>query len=640
MKRIRTLVLVSILLGTNSFAQDISVDASYGIQGSNTAILNSAIETTANSLLQSNGKLLVVCKSVDSTYLVRFDSNGNLDLSFAQNGVLNLNIAPLLIFDPYLAKPSIPIGLTQQRDGKILVSAQNILQRFYEDGNIDPLFGINGRSVLPLASDHQFPYYNVIIEKEDRNILVMGTQNTNFNYFVWCGTGVGGPSIPTYIYSTQITPNGAIDINYGNEGLSHPIEAPHSSLIADYKVQADGKILLLTNYANSQGAGDYGWQQLYRFQTDGSIDNSFEAYNPNTLSYTQQGYAIDLLSDGKIICAGRTTLSNHYTLTRYNTDGTMDAQTNVVNIPNRILEPSMYPNAIALHSLDNDDIIVAAVDKEAYFPVDPRADTAVVVYFDRDFNIKHECEIGPFRAGKGNPSSLQIQEDGKILIAGIQIQQQVKSMFVSRYTPHAVEITYLDITVCDSYNIGKLTLDKPGLHLVVLKKENGCDSLIVIDLTIAPLHSEIKQKGNLLTALPAGHTYQWIDCKTSTPITGATAQTFRPSAHGTYAVIISSENCTEMSNCLTHFPLNVLLEYVTNSRVSPNPSQGQINIQTEPTEEDISIVITNTMGQVVYKTQVAYQASIPLDLNLPDGVYILSIHTLKGIESKKILIQR
>lgn len=71
-----------------------------------------------------------------------------------------------------------------------------------------------------------------------------------------------------------------------------------------------------------------------------------------------------------------------------------------------------------------------------------------------------------------------------------------------------------------------------------------------IDITFNALPSAtVTQVGTLLTADLSGATYQWIDCGTSTPIVGATSQSFTPAVTGNYAVEVTDGNCSETSSC-------------------------------------------------------------------------------------------
>ncbi len=66
------------------------------------------------------------------------------------------------------------------------------------------------------------------------------------------------------------------------------------------------------------------------------------------------------------------------------------------------------------------------------------------------------------------------------------------------------------------------------------------------------LNSSVSISGNTLSALQNGASYQWIDCDNgNAPISGATSQTFTPTTSGNYAVEITFNGCTGLSNCNT-----------------------------------------------------------------------------------------
>src|ERR1041385_5256953 len=76
-----------------------------------------------------------------------------------------------------------------------------------------------------------------------------------------------------------------------------------------------------------------------------------------------------------------------------------------------------------------------------------------------------------------------------------------------------------------------------------------CDSIITINLNIFHLDTAVIVKDGVLTAHRTGANYQWINCKTRLPVTGATAQTFKPTDAESYALRINHDGCTGESSC-------------------------------------------------------------------------------------------
>jgi uncharacterized repeat protein (TIGR03803 family) len=71
--------------------------------------------------------------------------------------------------------------------------------------------------------------------------------------------------------------------------------------------------------------------------------------------------------------------------------------------------------------------------------------------------------------------------------------------------------------------------------------------------------------------------------------------------------------------------------------IYPNPNKGQFTI--EETAANNELVITNILGELIYKTKTnSDKTEVSLN-NVPGGIYFLQINTEKGSISKKILIQ-
>jgi hypothetical protein len=121
-----------------------------------------------------------------------------------------------------------------------------------------------------------------------------------------------------------------------------------------------------------------------------------------------------------------------------------------------------------------------------------------------------------------------------------------------------------------------------------------------------------------------GAQYQWVDCNNgNAAIPGATSSTFQPTANGSYAVEVTSNGCTETSNCHTISNVSVIElgkdEYIS---VVPNPNNGTFEIQSTLTT---SLVLTDATGKILQQIDVLGGVSTLVDLKgAPVGVYFLS----------------
>jgi uncharacterized delta-60 repeat protein len=128
----------------------------------------------------------------------------------------------------------------------------------------------------------------------------------------------------------------------------------------------------------------------------------------------------------------------------------------------------------------------------------------------------------------------------------------------------------------------------------------------------------------------AGVTYQWIDCSNgSAPLTGDTLQQFVPQASGSYAVIVFEDGCADTSVCIPVTISTIGLQKVTGDRwfqVYPNPTSGWLTISLLQAGSDGSLVVTDVHGRTLMREHLTNERQILLDVrHLPDGLYLVVI---------------
>ena len=187
----------------------------------------------------------------------------------------------------------------------------------------------------------------------------------------------------------------------------------------------------------------------------------------------------------------------------------------------------------------------------------------------------------------------------------------------------------IEITSCDSYTWDEsgLTYTSSGTYNKHYVKSNGCDSLIVLDLTILQADTSVTPAEYSLTANALGATYQWLDCDNDfAPVAGFNAALFTPFNNGNYAVEVTQNGCVDTSACyiieglgLDHISSNALI------KVSPNPTDGQFNINLPEIHQNIEVRVYNTRGQLVNTYNYKDKQNIKLELEGPAGVYFLEV---------------
>ena len=108
------------------------------------------------------------------------------------------------------------------------------------------------------------------------------------------------------------------------------------------------------------------------------------------------------------------------------------------------------------------------------------------------------------------------------------------------------------LTACDSLVWNGINYTSSGIYNQILTNLSGCDSLVTLDLGIISVDTSVSYviSSSTLTALAPNATYQWLDCNNNnTPVAGETNQNFSPTSNGNYAVEVTQNGCTAISNC-------------------------------------------------------------------------------------------
>ena len=160
---------------------------------------------------------------------------------------------------------------------------------------------------------------------------------------------------------------------------------------------------------------------------------------------------------------------------------------------------------------------------------------------------------------------------------------------------------------------------------------NGNSSTQIQDVVINPINNVVTQEGNILMAELSDATYQWIDCNNdNNAISGETSQQFEPTESGSYAVEITSNQCTALSECIDVEIEDVLdvndTEILTDIRLYPNPTENYLTIS-KGNKEDIQIYLYDISGlKVPSKVLENRSTEILLDLvDITPGIYLIKI---------------
>jgi uncharacterized delta-60 repeat protein len=323
----------------NTFDTDGIVTTSIGIHSGASAIA-----------IQADGKIVVSGGSNNngnsSFALTRYNTNGSLDNTFDTDGIVTTSIG--------LQCGANAIAI--QADGKIVVAgfsgdqlciAWTVMVDFFAviryntNGSLDTTFGIGG-IVRTFNECYHDSRANGIAIQADGKIVVAG-------YYYGEDLNSEDKSFALIRYNT----NGSLDTTFGFDGIvlgnSGSAGFIHNLEIeVNIAIQADGKIVVARGDVESEGDIETPTHYrilLKRFNTNGSLDNTFDIDGIVTTSIGTSSFAKDLAiqADGKILVAGAQTSNDtiyEFTVVRYNNSNASGLNT----FSNQNTEINIFPN--------------------------------------------------------------------------------------------------------------------------------------------------------------------------------------------------------------------------------------------------------------------------------------------------------
>ncbi len=195
------------------------------------------------------------------------------------------------------------------------------------------------------------------------------------------------------------------------------------------------------------------------------------------------------------------------------------------------------------------------------------------------------------------------------------------------------------VSACDSYTWidGNIYTASNNTATYTLTNAAGCDSIVTLDLTIQTVNINVTDNSPTLIAQVNGATYQWLDCQTSLPISGANNQNFTATTNGDYAVIITENGCVDTSDCYNVKNIGLLEAAAFDSRVEvfPNPSNGQFKVDFN--SKFANVTIYDLTGKVVWKNTIWPNQWIEMK-NQPEGIYVIQVEINGQISQHKLII--
>jgi uncharacterized delta-60 repeat protein len=215
-------------------------------------------------------------------------------------------------------------------------------------------------------------------------------------------------------------PQGSMDTSFGNSGNVTTDFGGGEDNARGIAIQPDGKLVTAGSAEDRSGPGWANDFALARYNTDGSLDTSFDGDGKVTTDFagwSDEAYAVALHEDGKIVAAGSawdgTTVD--VALARYNSDGSLDASLDGDGKVFTDFDSGWWDVAydVALHE-DGKIIAVGTTYYGDFALARYNTDGSLDTSFDGDGKITTDFDSG--LADYAN--AVAVQQDGKIVAAG------------------------------------------------------------------------------------------------------------------------------------------------------------------------------------------------------------------------------
>lgn len=198
--------------------------------------------------------------------------------------------------------------------------------------------------------------------------------------------------------------------------------------------------------------------------------------------------------------------------------------------------------------------------------------------------------------------------------------------FVQKFACNDTTSFLIMDTACESYTLNGETYTESGSYTQLRLNAAGCDSTIILELTIDEPDPIITVDEFILgTTLPYA-SYQWI--LNGTLISGATQATYTVTENGDYTVAVTSvHGCADTSAVyrVSNVGIGDVHGLASQVNVYPNPAQDLVFIQS-PVAVDVSI--SSMDGRVIRTVSDAKSISVA---DLASGIYLLRILDKDGV---------
>jgi hypothetical protein len=173
----------------------------------------------------------------------------------------------------------------------------------------------------------------------------------------------------------------------------------------------------------------------------------------------------------------------------------------------------------------------------------------------------------------------------------------------------------------DVFTYNGITYDQPGRHVHEFSGPMDCGTHVLLRLAYPPIDTTVLWMPGGAVVAPGADHYQWLDCDDNmSPVPGAGSNEFQPTDTGNYAVRITVNGCTVLSNCHIIDP-----DQVTGITVFPNPVSDMLHVAGINGHVDAPYALYDNSGRMVLAGRLSGSPGMIDMRRFAHGIYTLEI---------------
>ena len=311
------------------FNTDGSLDLNFGVDGQVVHEVSVASDELADITVQADGKIIAIGRTNGGAdydiVVVRFNPDGSIDNTFSFDGEVITDVAG----DDRIEELYVHDNGKITALGRVSVGTQQVLViRYNADGTLDNSFGSNGILLLSLVSGNVYPK-GLAVTSAGEMIITAELSAGNSDVLL-----------------ARLLADGTLDNSFSLDGI---VQTDFGERETGYRtlVQPDSRILVA---GYSEDAIDRS-MALFRYNWDGTLDNTFgvggQVVSP--LAEYSRFYSVALHEDGKIVACGTFTgaISSDVCVARYHSG----INVGIGDVDAYIGSTLIYPNPITNNSI-------------------------------------------------------------------------------------------------------------------------------------------------------------------------------------------------------------------------------------------------------------------------------------------------